>query len=143
MTSRWLRVAGWCLAAAIAVALVATVVTAFGPLPRAVLGGDADALSAADQIKARNDVRASLLQAVGGVLLVIGAITAWRQMLIGRRQHLLSRRTAITESFTKALDSLGDTNSAAVRLGGVYSLDRVADDDPAERDRVAEVLSAF
>lgn len=127
-----------------ALALIAVVAATFGPLPGYVLDASpaASALPAADRVKAESDIRASLLQAVAGTLLVVGAITAWRQMLISRSQHALSRRVALTDAFTKAVEQLGDAG-VAQRIGGVYSLDRVAEDDPAERRRVAEILSAF
>jgi hypothetical protein len=136
------RVLGWVVVALVAVGLLTVVVLAFGPLPERVLAHTIG-LSAADRVKAEADVRASVLQAVAGTLLVVGAVTAWRQMLIARGQHRLSRRTAITEAFAKAVEHLGDAGSSAIRLGGIYSLDRVAEDDPAEGRRVGEILSAF
>jgi hypothetical protein len=138
-----LRTVGWSAAGAVSFLLATIVVGAFGPLPEHILGSAAHDLSTNDMIKAESDIRSSLLQAVGGVLLIVGALTAWRQMLIGRRQHLLSRRVAVTEAFTKAVEQLGNTGSAAIRLGGLYSLDRVAGDDPSERTRVAEIIAAF
>lgn len=125
--------------------LITVVVAAFGPLPAHVLGFSSAAakLNAPDRVKAESDVRGALLQAVGGILLVIGAVTAWRQMLVARSQHVLGRRVAVTEAFSKAVEQLGDSGAVGLRLGGIYSLDRVADDDPAERPRVAEILSAF
>ncbi|WP_414936150.1 pentapeptide repeat-containing protein [Amycolatopsis sp. cmx-11-51] len=137
-----LRVLGWIAVVSLAAALVTVVLLTFGPLPREVLSGTSG-LSVAERIKAESDVRTSLLQAVAGTLLVIGAVTAWRQMLIARGQHRLSHRTAVTEAFTKAVEQLGDADSSALRLGGIYSLDRVAEDDPAEARRIGEILAAF
>jgi hypothetical protein len=136
------KLAGWAIVVLIGLLLVAAVVAAFGPLPGRVLG-PTTGLSAADRVKAESDVRGTLLQAVAGVLLVIAAVTAWRQMLISRSQHALSRRIAVTDAFTKGVEQLGRADSLATRLGGVYSLDRIADDDPTERTRIAEILSAF
>ncbi|SFD26436.1 pentapeptide repeat-containing protein [Streptomyces aidingensis] len=127
------------------VLLVATVVLAFGPLPGLLLDRTAGAaeLEPGERISAESDLRGALLQAVGGLLLVAGAVTAWRQMLIGREQHTLSRRVAVTDAFARAVEQLADDKAVAPRLGGVYSLDRIAEDDPAERARVAEILAAF
>lgn len=120
-------------------------ILSFGPLPKAILAGSVKttSLSGTQLLSAQSDVRAALLQAVAGFLLVIGAITAWRQVLIAKRQHLLDRHTAVTEAFTKAIECLGNAESLDVRLGGIYSLDRVANDDPAERTRIAEILSTY
>ncbi|MFE0591361.1 pentapeptide repeat-containing protein [Micromonospora echinospora] len=138
-----MRVIGGAVVVVIVLVLLGTVVAAFGPLPLRVVGPEAERLNAADLVKAKAEARTALLQAVAGVLLVIGAVTAWRQMLISRSQHLVSRRVAVTDAFTKAVEHLGNTDSVAIRLGGVYSLDRIADDDPDERSRVADILAAF
>jgi len=42
-------------------------------------------LTPAEQASATNEVRATLLQALGGITLVVGAILAWRQMQITRQ----------------------------------------------------------
>lgn len=130
---------------AVAVLSLAVLVAAFGPLPGFLLDFSAAAgqLQPAERIRAETDIRTALIQSVGGVLLVIGAVTAWRQMLIARAQQQVGWRTAVTDAFSKAVDQLGSTESVSLRLGGIYSLDRIADDDPAEGPRVAEILSAF
>lgn len=140
-----LKALGWTVIGLIAVALVVLVAAAFGSLPATLLGfSPATArLSANEHIVAENAVRTSLLQAVAGTLLVFGAVTAWRQMLIARGQQRIGRRVAVTEAFAKALDQLARDDTSALRLGGVYAMDRIADDDPTERPRIAEILSAF
>jgi Pentapeptide repeats (8 copies) len=139
------RAAGWTAVALVASILLGVVLAAFGPLPSWVVNRSpaAAGFTPADRWKAESDIRASALQAVAGVLLVIGAVIAWRQMLIARKQQQVGRRTAVTEAFTKAVAQLGDADSLALRLGGIYSLDRVVNDDYSEARRVAEILSAF
>jgi hypothetical protein len=140
-----LRVVGWTLVGLVAAVLVGLVAAAFGSLPARLLGFSPAAarLSANEQILAEGAIRTALLQAVGGILLVFGAITAWRQMLIARGQQRVGRRVAVTEAFAKAVEQLARDDAMALRLGGIYALDRIADDDPAERPRIAEILSAF
>src|ERR1700730_7205701 len=101
---------GWLLLAVMTLALVAVVVDSFGTLPKYVLEHSTHiaALTPAQLISAESNIRGSLLQAVGGILLVAGAITAWRQMLIGRKQHFLDRHIAVTDAFAKAVGNLGD-----------------------------------
>lgn len=139
------RAAGWTAVALVASILLGVVVAAFGPLPSWVVSRSPAAarFTPADRWRAESDIRASALQAVAGILLVVGAVTAWRQMLIARKQQQVGRRAAVTEAFTKAVAQLGDADSLALRLGGIYSLDRVVDDDYSEARRVAEILSAF
>ena len=60
-----------------------------------------------------------------GVLLVVGAVATWRQLQI-------SREGQITERFSRAVDQLG-SDKQDVRLGGIYTLERIAADSPADR----------
>ncbi|MDA3628969.1 pentapeptide repeat-containing protein [Saccharopolyspora sp. WRP15-2] len=145
MLKKLIKASGWTAIAVVATVLVAVVVASFGALPGYVLdhSSSASSLRGLDRVKAETDVRTALLQAVGGVLLVIGAVTAWRQVLVARGQQQVARRVATTDAFSKAVEQLGNTDSAALRVGGIYALDRITDDDPAERTRVAEILSAF
>jgi hypothetical protein len=87
------------------------------------------------QAELQNDVRATLLQGVAGLLLVIGAVATWRQLHI-------SREGQITERFSRAVDQLGN-DKQDVRLGGLYTLERIAIDSPADRRTVQAVLGAY
>ena len=54
----------------------------------------------------------------------------------------LNREGQITERFTHAIDQLGNTG-VDVRLGGIYALERIANDSPRDRETIFEVLAAF
>jgi hypothetical protein len=85
--------------------------------------------------KLQNDARGTLLQGVAGLLLVAGAIATWRQVQV-------SREGQITERFTRAIDQLGGDKDDDVRVGGIYSLERIAKNSPADRQTVQAVLAA-
>jgi Pentapeptide repeats (8 copies) len=87
------------------------------------------------QAKLQNDARATLLQGIAGLLLLAGAVATWRQVQVNREGQ-------ITERFTRAIDQLGST-TPDVRLGGIFTLERIAKDSPADRPTVATVLAAF
>jgi hypothetical protein len=111
-------------------------------------------------LKAQNAVRTTLLQGLGGVVLLVGAYFTYRQVRIGLEQLELARQQAqrsdervreqlqiaqqgqITERFTRAIDQLGHTQ-LDVRLGGIYALERIARDSSADRATIGEVLTAF
>jgi hypothetical protein len=59
-------------------------------------------LGAPERLKAENDARTTLLQAVAGLVLVVGAGATWRQIQINREGQ-------ITERFSKAIDHLGES----------------------------------
>jgi uncharacterized protein YjbI with pentapeptide repeats len=91
-------------------------------------------LGNAARLKAENDLRATLVQMVGGGILLFG--TAWTL-------HL-NREGQITERFTRAIDQLGQTGDEKldVRLGGIYALERIGRDSRPDRGPIVEVLTA-
>ena len=48
----------------------------------------------------------------------------------------------ITELYTKAVEQLG-SDKAPVRLGGLYALERLAQDNPAHRQTIVNVICAY
>jgi hypothetical protein len=87
--------------------------------------------------KLQNDVRTTLLQALGGAVIALGAFFTYRQLQVNREGQ-------ITERFTRAIDQLGnDKGQLDVTLGGLYALKRIAKDSPADRATIAEVLTAY
>ena len=73
-------------------------------------------------------------------------------MLTFRRQHhqeiatLLSdldtTEQRITELYTKAVEQLG-SNKVPVRFGGLHGLERLAQDNPAHRQTIVNVICAY
>jgi hypothetical protein len=142
------------------------------------LGASARTLTAPERAKAINDVRGTLLQGIGGAVLLLGAYFTYRQLQTGRDQLEVTRQQAqatatqareqlevtrqqaqitaeqareqleiaqqgqVTERFTRATDQLGHAEPN-VRLGGIYALERIANDSPGYRTTIAEVLTAF
>jgi hypothetical protein len=93
-------------------------------------------------LKAQNEVRTTLLQGLGGVVLLVGAYFTYRQLTNSRAQLQVAQQGQITERFTRAIDQLGHAQ-LDVRLGGIYALERIARDSPADRATIGEVLTAF
>jgi Pentapeptide repeats (8 copies) len=95
-----------------------------------------------EQGQLQNDARATLLQALAGGALLLGAYFTWRQVQTGRQQVHLAEQGQITERFTRAIDQLG-SGHLDVRLGGIYALERIALDSPDDRATIGEVLTAY
>jgi len=89
-----------------------------------------------DLARSVNDARNSLIQLVGGAVLLGG-------LVFTARTYLLSRTTQRAERFTKAIDQLGNLASQGVRLGGVYALEMIAQEDVLYWRIIDQVLSAF
>ena len=86
-------------------------------------------------LKARNDVRIAGIQIVGGAALLVG-------LVFTNRTLGLNQQGQITDRFTKATDQLG-SDELPIRLGGVYSLERIARDSKPDQGPVMEVLTAY
>jgi hypothetical protein len=104
-------------------------------LPAVLTRHPSSGMTAAEQLKAVNDVRAPLV----AFLVAVGAAgTLW---FIGRT-YRLNREGHVTDRYTKAVGQLGD-GSPAVRIGGVYALERIGNDSPKDRTTIIYVLGAF
>lgn len=102
-------------------------------LPTQLVGDEE--LKFQDRPKLENDIRATLFQALGGLLLTAGAIATWRQLLI-------TREGQVTERFTRAVEQLGNPE-VDVRIGAIYALERLSLDSPSDRKQIHELLAAL
>lgn len=79
-----------------------------------------------------------------GVAVILGAGFALWRVLVLDKQVKITEQGQITERFTRAIEQLGDEHGRpAVRLGGIYALERIAKDSPRDHPQVMEVLCAF
>jgi hypothetical protein len=92
-----------------------------------------------DRLKAENDVRSTLLQALGG-LLALGGVAAGASMTL--RQIRVNREGHTIELFSKAIDQLSSAD-VSVRHGGVYALQFLAELDPRYAGMIHALLTAF
>jgi hypothetical protein len=77
-----------------------------------------------ERLTLENEIRTTLLQALLGVVVLLGAMSAWQQF-VGTSQELkISRNTQITGQLSAATEQLGG-NEVEVRLGAIYTLERL------------------
>lgn len=102
-----------------------------------------------DQFSAENEARKTLAQIFGGAAIIIGLIFSWqtiesqRKTLELQRDDLnIAKEQQITERFTRAIEQLG-SEKLEVRLGGIYSLERIAKDSPELHWTIMEVLTTY
>jgi hypothetical protein len=88
-----------------------------------------------DQISLINSNRETLLQAASGLFFFITAYFAWRNISISEEKQL-------SERFSKAIEHLG-SDQVSVRVGGIFSLEKLALDSPKETSNIMEVLMLF
>jgi hypothetical protein len=110
-------------------------------------------LKPADRLNAENQLRGTMMQGLTGLLVLAGAFVAWQQVQVGQRQlesstadqrttQQISREGQITDRYTRAIEQLG-SESLELRLGAIYSLERIAKDSEADRETITEILTTF
>lgn len=125
-----------------------------------------DATDRATQAQAIVTTRASVLAALAGLGALVTIAINYRNSAINNRNVAIANRNAeiaaetlattnrtfeitarghLTDRYTKAIEQLGNTNSLAIRLGGIYALQQFASETDRDEDQatVVEVLSAF
>jgi len=130
-----------------------------------------------ERIETEDQLRRTVLQILGGVVVVIGLyltyrrirasenqvaafkqqveiqgfqVTALREQVKtqGQQVEAFQKQVAvaedgqITERFTRAVEQLGNEN-IHIRLGGIYALERLANDSDRDHATVMEILAAF
>ncbi|MFE3177998.1 pentapeptide repeat-containing protein [Amycolatopsis sp. NPDC059090] len=73
---------------------------------------------------------------------VVAADTKHHQERVAEDARLDAAARRITELYTKAVEQLG-SDKAPVRLGGLYALERLAQDNESQRQTIVNVLCAY
>ncbi|MFN0111696.1 MAG: pentapeptide repeat-containing protein [Blastocatellia bacterium] len=87
-----------------------------------------------------NEARKTLSQIIGGFIVIVSLILTGANLAITSR---LTQEGQITDRFTKAITQLGDKDKLEVRLGGIYALERIANDSEKDHWTIMEVLTAY
>ena len=87
------------------------------------------------RIDSENAMRTGLIQGMGGTVLLVGLYFTYRNLKVAEDKQ-------VTERFSKAVDMLSSA-SMHTRLGGIYALERIANDSDKDYGQVMEVLCAF
>lgn len=104
-------------------------------LPRQLLALRGISLPADQLLTAEASIRSSLIQLLGGLVVVAGLYFTAKGFNLTREGH-------ITDRYSKAIEHLG-SQSADIRIGGIYALARIARDSSNDYAMVIEVLTAF
>jgi uncharacterized protein YjbI with pentapeptide repeats len=133
--SAWLRSSGrrawWILGFAGAALAVWSVLF----MPRILIDARDVELTPKDRLDTEGDVRSSLLQTIGGGVLLAGLYFTAQGFRLTRQGH-------ITDRYARSIEQIGH-DRVDVRIGGVFALERIARDSPSDRQTIVEILSAF
>ncbi|MEW2266469.1 pentapeptide repeat-containing protein [Streptomyces sp. NPDC047853] len=135
------RAVGALLAGAAGVTVMGAVLVL---LPSAVVDHDLAGASVAaqDRLKAVNDVRTALLQAVGGMVVLFGAYATWRQLRVSQDGLRATQEGYVTDRFSTAVDQLG-SDKLQTRIGGLHALWRIAEHSARDREAVISIQAAY
>ncbi len=98
--------------------------------------------TALQRVQLENELRKTIAQIFGGVGILVTLFLGWEQIRATREELSTTKEGQVTDRLSKAVEHLGDS-SLAVRVGGVYALERIAKDSPRDYWTVLEVLTAF
>lgn len=146
---RGLRPPLWGAVSVLASVLVLVVVAlAVWKVPEWQLSGARGRVPVRELLELENAYRATVAQAVGGLILAIGVVFTWRQLSHTGRTLLITQEGQITDRFSRAIEQLGAVDDRGnkrleVRLGGIYALERIARDSPRDYWPIMEILTAY
>ena len=123
------------LAAACVVLFLVLVLVAVPGL-QAELAIGSEQTTAVERAEIVNENRKTLLQVIGGLVVLAGLYLTYRRIQI-------TEDGQITERYTNAIAQLGNEESIEVRLGGLYALERIARESRKDFWTIMEVLTAF
>ena len=123
----------WMLAAAAAAAAAIWVTTAW------LLGVADDAAPGTERAKVRVDAVRTGLAAGAGAGAAVGLMLAFRRQ--GHQEYDTAERR-VTELYNAAAEQLG-SDKAPVRLTALYTLERLANDNPRHRQTIVNIVCAY
>ena len=92
--------------------------------------------------KLEDEYRRTFAQSLGGFFLLVGLYLGWLRVKAAQETVRVAEEGQVTERFTKAIAQLGD-KEIAIRLGGIYALERIAKDSEKDHGPIMEVLTAY
>lgn len=106
-------------------------------------------ITVAEMATLENQYRVTLTQAFGGIAILYGVYLSWKRINIAednlkatQKSLEISKQEQITERFTRAVDQLG-REELEIRLGGIYALEKIANESEEYYSSVIEILTAY
>ena len=90
-----------------------------------------------------DEYRRTLAQILAGCGLLVGLYWNSRRVKATEDNVRVAEEGHITERFTRAIAQLGNKENRAIRLGGIYALERLAKDSEKDYGPIMEVLTAY
>ena len=98
-------------------------------------------LTPEQRLEEADRVRSRMLQLGAGLAASVALVYTGLRHRLDRRAHDLAEQGQVTGRFTAAIEQLGSA-TLAVRLGGIYALERIMRDSAPDQPTIVEVLAA-
>jgi hypothetical protein len=96
-----------------------------------------------ERIKLRDDTRKTMAQIIGGAFFMLGLFVTYNTFELNRQGQETSKKSQVSERFSKAIELTGNADMS-VRIGGLYALEQIVRDYPAEyQTTVMQILAAY
>lgn len=83
-----------------------------------------------------------ILTVVGGIGGVVALVVSYRKQRLGEVSEIREDARLFGEDFTRATEQLG-SKEAPVRLAGIYALERLAQNNPGQRQTIVNVICSY
>ncbi len=95
------------------------------------------------RLEREDNARRTILQAIGGLVVLAGVCIAWRRLEVVQEELRVAREGQVMERFSRAIEQLGNKESLDVRVGAIYALERIARDSREDHGPIMEILTAY
>lgn len=124
----------------VTIAAIAAGVVAIWLLPPLIV--ESDHICPTDRSTAIAAARQTVLWMLGGAIALVGLFFTWQRDRVAAGRARLDRDANLTARFTEAVSQLGH-EKRAIRVGGVYALERIAFDSERDRQTILDTLAAY
>jgi uncharacterized protein YjbI with pentapeptide repeats len=110
--------------------------------------GETAGLSEKDRFHRVNEARKTLALIVGVLALIASFYAAVLNRKVAQQSLALAQQKQVTERFTKAIEQMGAVDASGkknleVRTGGIYAMERIANESKDDHWPATEVLAAY
>lgn len=96
-----------------------------------------------DKWKAENEFRKTLIQVIGGILIICGLFFTWEELNQFHISQENMKSGQISSRYSNAIQLLSKKEETTTRIGAIYALEQIVKEDPNYKNIVLNVLSAL
>lgn len=126
----------------IVAALVVVALALLAGAPNLLLPESAPRMNPRDLVEVEMQARKYMALLIVGALLAFGLYLLYRRIAVLEKNADISHQAQLAERFNRAIDQLG-TYKLEVQLGGIFALERIAQESLIDHFTIMEILTAY